>query len=298
MKTTISAVTVIAALAAAGCASNSDLGLGPVNTNGPPSDFLSPAASPGPSHQQRHHHRHHHHPAQVAAAGLVRVHDPGQVTGTVSGPCHARDGGRLPDRRCTPGAYDPAVTRAVLCSGGYSTDSYRPPESQTDAFKFSEAYPAYSIAAGTTSELDHLIPLELGGANDAANLWPEVGPLPNPKDHVENALHDAVCSGRVAPGTAPQASFNNAGQAGCQREWLVPSVVKQNHSGVIWLRRLVAGDLAEFRAAGLSAGTSLSAGVPAADRAGQPGLKEEQQQSIQGNPRHGQRQDQCDSNGD
>jgi hypothetical protein len=139
----------------------------------------------------------------------VRVHDPGQVTGTVSGPCHARDGGRLPDRRCTPGAYDPAVTRAVLCSGGYSTDSYRPPESQTDAFKFSEAYPAYSIAAGTTSELDHLIPLELGGANDAANLWPYVGPLPNPKDHVENALHGAVCSGRVALGTAQRAIARN-----------------------------------------------------------------------------------------
>jgi hypothetical protein len=81
--------------------------------------------------------------------------------------------------------------------------------SQTDTFKFSEAYPAYSIAAGTTSELDHLIPLELGGANDAANLWPEVGPLPNPKDHVENALHGAVCSGRVALGTARRAIARN-----------------------------------------------------------------------------------------
>jgi hypothetical protein len=209
-KITISAVAVSAVLALTGCASNSDLGLGPVNTNGPPSDFLSPADSPGPSQpQQRHHHRHHHHRAQVAAAGLVRVHDPGQVTGTVSGPCHARDGGRLPDRRCTPGAYDPAVTRAVLCSGGYSTDSYRPPSSQTDSFKFSEAYPAYSITAETSSELDHLVPLELGGANDAANLWPEVGPLPNPKDYVENALHDAVCSGWVTLAAAQRAIARN-----------------------------------------------------------------------------------------
>jgi hypothetical protein len=205
-KTTIGAVAVVAALAVAGCASNSDLGLGPVNTNGQPSDFLSPAASPGPSQQQQ---RHHHHRAQVAAAGLVRVRDPGQVTGTVTGACHARDGGRLPDRRCTPGAYDPAVTRAVLCSGGYSTDSYRAPESQTETFKFSEAYPAYGIAAGTTSELDHLIPLELGGANDAANLWPEVGSLPNPKDHVEGTLHDAVCSGRVALAAAQRAIARN-----------------------------------------------------------------------------------------
>jgi hypothetical protein len=177
MKRTIGAAVLAAGLAVAGCASSPS---SPVTmpTGGLPTVSDSPAASPVASHH--HHKRHHHHRAQVAAAGLVRVHDPGQVTGTVSGPCHARDGGRLPDRRCTPGAYDPAVTRAVLCSGGYSTDSYRPPESQTDAFKFSEAYPAYSIAAGTTSELDHLIPLELGGANDAANLWPEVGPAAQP----------------------------------------------------------------------------------------------------------------------
>jgi len=192
-KTLISAVAVIATLAAAGCSSP---GTSPVTvpTGGPPSASASAMASH--PHRQRHHR-------------LVRVHDPGQVTGTVTGPCHARDGGRLPDRRCTPGAYDPAVTRAVLCSGGYSTDSYRAPESQTETFKFSEAYPAYGIAAGTTSELDHLIPLELGGANDAANLWPEVGSIPNPKDHVEGALHDAVCSGRVALAAAQRAIARN-----------------------------------------------------------------------------------------
>ena len=209
MRIAIGAVAVIAAIAAAGCASNSDLGLGPVNTAGPPSDFLSPAGSPaaGPAATPRH--RHHHRRAQLAAVRPVRVHDPGQVTGTMTGTCHARDGGQLPDRRCNPGAYDPAVTKAVLCSGSYSTDTYRPPSSQTDAFKFSEAYPAYGIPSGTTSELDHLIPLELGGANDAANLWPEVGSLPNPKDHVENALHDAVCSGRVALGSAQRAIARN-----------------------------------------------------------------------------------------
>jgi hypothetical protein len=37
-----------------------------------------------------------------------------------------------------------------------------------------------------------------------------------------------------------------------------------NHSGVIWLLRLVAGDLAKFRSAGLWAGVSPSADVPAA----------------------------------
>jgi len=149
-----------------------------------------------------------HRTRRPAEAHLVRVHDPGRVTGTVTGPCQARDHGRLPDRQCTPGAVDPAVTQTdigtTICSSGY-TERVRPPESQTEDFKFSEAYPAYGMASGTTSELDHLVPLELGGANDAANLWPEAGSLPNPKDAVENALRTAVCDGQVSLARAQRA---------------------------------------------------------------------------------------------
>lgn len=128
---------------------------------------------------------------------LRQVHDPGQVTGILTGPCKAQDGGQLPDPGCTPGAYDPAVTAAVLCAAGYTTKTYRAPSSQTSAFKFKDAYPAYGIpdVPGTVSELDHLVSLELGGANDASNLWPELGPIPNPKDAVENQLHTWVCAG-------------------------------------------------------------------------------------------------------
>jgi hypothetical protein len=142
----------------------------------------------------------------------VVVHDPGRVTGTIAGPCHARDDGRLPDRRCTPGAVDRAVTqgdiRTTICASGY-TETVRPAESQTETFKFDRAYPAYGIASGTESELDHLVPLELGGANDAANLWPEAGSLPNPKDSVENALNRAVCDGQVGLARAQRAIARN-----------------------------------------------------------------------------------------
>lgn len=147
-------------------------------------------------------------PQPVGARSLVVLHDPGQVTGTLTGPCHAGDGGQLPDPRCTPGGIDPAVTQAdiqsTICTSGY-TRTIRPPEAQTEAFKFNEAYAAYGIASGTTTELDHLVPLELGGDNAAANLWPEVPPAPNPKDTVENALNAAVCSGRVTLASAQQA---------------------------------------------------------------------------------------------
>jgi hypothetical protein len=45
-------------------------------------------------------------------------------------------------------------------------------------------------------EVDHFIPLELGGSNDIANLWPEpASPTPgfHEKDKVETALHNEVC---------------------------------------------------------------------------------------------------------
>ena len=149
---------------------------------------------------------------EAAYLALVVLHDPGQVTGTLTGPCHARDNGRLPDPQCTPGGIDPAVTQAniqsTICVSGY-TERVRPPESQTEAFKFDLAYPAYGIPSGDESELDHLVPLELGGDNDAANLWPEVGSLPNPKDAVENALNQAVCDGRVSLARAQRAIARN-----------------------------------------------------------------------------------------
>ena len=137
------------------------------------------------------------------------MHDPGQVTGTLTGPCHYRDGGQLPDPRCTPGAYDPVITTAVLCSAGYSTRSYRPPVYQTSRFKYESAYPAYGLASGTRTELDHLVSLELGGSNDASNLWPEQPPTPNPKDAVENELHAAVCAGQVKLAAAQRAIARN-----------------------------------------------------------------------------------------
>jgi hypothetical protein len=136
-----------------------------------------------------------------STAGLVVLHDPGRVTGTLTGPCRTRDDERLPDRHCTPGGIDPAVTQediqSTICVSGY-TARVRPPEAETEAFKFNDAYPAYGISSSDQSELDHLVPLELGGDNAAANLWPEVGSVPNPKDRVEDALNSAVCAGRVS----------------------------------------------------------------------------------------------------
>ena len=147
---------------------------------------------------------------QAAPASLAAVHDPGHVTGTLTGPCRYRDGGQLPDARCTPGAVDPAVTAAVLCSPGYRTSAYRPPASDTDRFKHDEAYPAYGLAGTVRTELDHLVSLELGGSNDARNLWPQSPPSPNSKDRIEGALHRWVCAVSGAAGQARLARAQTA----------------------------------------------------------------------------------------
>lgn len=47
-------------------------------------------------------------------------------------------------------------------------------------------------------ELDHLIPRELGGADDVANLWPQPWDDARKKDREENRLHRAVCAGTVS----------------------------------------------------------------------------------------------------
>lgn len=167
---------------------------------------LAPSSSPPPVSKSAAASGHHKSAARhlggrggAPSHGPVAVHDPGNVTGTLRGPCRARDHGMLPDPSCTPGAIDPAVTQAniasTICAAGYST-SVRPPESQTETFKWDVAEPAYG-QHDVSGELDHLVPLELGGANDARNLWVQAGPIPNAKDPVENALQRAVCDGRI-----------------------------------------------------------------------------------------------------
>jgi hypothetical protein len=144
----------------------------------------------------------------VPAQTPTQVHDPGHVTGTMLAGCHTRDGGQLPDSRCTPGSYDPAMTTARICAYGYRTARYRPPEGETSRAKWDIVEPAYG-QHDVRGELDHLIPLELGGSNDLSNLWVEAGSIPNSKDAVEDRLHDEVCSGQIALRAAQVAIATN-----------------------------------------------------------------------------------------
>lgn len=135
--------------------------------------------------------------APAAAASISPA--PRTVTTAASALCVARDG--LPDPACTPGAADPRVTQAniaeTICKAGYST-SVRPPSSVTEPIKV-ERMKAYGFTGSLAGyELDHLIPLEVGGAPaDVRKLWPEAytsGFDASRKDQIENKLHELVCS--------------------------------------------------------------------------------------------------------
>jgi hypothetical protein len=170
-------------------------------------------------------------PTPSPGAGLAPVvaDGPGWHGASVDGPvptpgaCHYRGDAvaPLPDPACTPGAVDPAVTQdnltRTLCRSGGYTASVRPPAGVTDAYK-KVARAAYSTPGSSSSvELDHLVPLGLGGASSAQNLWPEpnagdpheydrrASGGANAKDGVESRLNRAVCAGEVTLAAAQAA---------------------------------------------------------------------------------------------
>jgi hypothetical protein len=172
----------------------------------------------------------------MKAAGLILVailfgacaSQPGTATGGTTVPqnryvapamrdgggCRSHDG--MPDATCTPGATDPRVTQAnvdtTICRSGY-TASVRPPEHVTSSIK-RERMDAYGATGRASAyELDHLIPLEIGGVPaDVANLWPEPlagGDGAHTKDQVENALHRQVCAHVLSLAAAQRAIATN-----------------------------------------------------------------------------------------
>lgn len=127
-----------------------------------------------------------------------------------AGSCHYGHDGTwvLPDPACTPGSITPLVTSSnlssTICRYGYSA-SVRPPESLTEPEKFALMQAYGDTGSPSQYEFDHLIPLELGGSSNLANLWPEPNQGSpstfnsyasyglNAKDGVESQSNYAVC---------------------------------------------------------------------------------------------------------
>jgi hypothetical protein len=121
-----------------------------------------------------------------------------------------RNGYPLPDPRCTPGGIEASVNVDTLRDPQWRTRCVRNCESSEE--KKQTVYRWYGISrpkgnTGTNQicELDHLVPLELGGADGMANIWPECGPsdvlLEDRyfviKNRVESYLANQVKAGRI-----------------------------------------------------------------------------------------------------
>ena len=104
----------------------------------------------------------------------------------------------VPDPLITPGAVR-TTDASEICSQG--TRQLRHWERARDDRIMAE----YGLPPGPHPdfEIDHLIPLGLGGADDEKNLWPEPRRLIEPtwsaeaKDRIEWKLRDLICSGAL-----------------------------------------------------------------------------------------------------
>jgi hypothetical protein len=102
----------------------------------------------------------------------------------------------LPDDRVTPGAVRTSDA-SEICAKSFRTAPFR----KTTAKMKKTAYALYGVKpnAGICKggcEVDHRLPLELGGDDVQANLWPQPSrPVPgfHQKDILENYLKHAVC---------------------------------------------------------------------------------------------------------
>jgi hypothetical protein len=123
----------------------------------------------------------------------------------------------LPDVACTPGAINPTVSTAILKSGKFKTACDR--DVATSAEDKATTYGEYTITKPTgntgetqSCELDHLVSLELGGADTLDNIWPQCGPPGvllakryfKIKDAVENYLATSVKAGHITLQDAQQ----------------------------------------------------------------------------------------------
>jgi hypothetical protein len=134
-----------------------------------------------------------------------------------------RNGFPIPDPNCTPGAINPTVSEAVLRNPGFRTRCVRDcvtsiggKSATYDMYGIS--HPAHNMGATQTCELDHLVSLELGGADTLDNIWPQCGPMGvalarryfKQKDTVENYLAAQVKSSAMDLSTA---------QMGIAQDW-------------------------------------------------------------------------------
>lgn len=106
-----------------------------------------------------------------------------------------------PDPIMTPGEADD-VPPLVFCN--HTTKERRhPPRDANEVV--GKAYNVPPIEIGSRYQLDHLIPLSIGGANTLRNLWPQPMEEAYLKDDCDRGIQTLVCSGKVSLAEARKA---------------------------------------------------------------------------------------------
>jgi hypothetical protein len=105
----------------------------------------------------------------------------------------------LPDPLVTPGIVRTTDSKEI-CAADFRTGPFRGTPPRGKVYREYGVKPNTGICKGGC-EVDHLIPLELGGLDDIKDLWPQPSqPKPgfHEKDLLENYLHKEVCGGKMA----------------------------------------------------------------------------------------------------
>jgi hypothetical protein len=152
-----------------------------------------------------------------------------------------RMGYPVPDPACTPGGVNPTVAVQALRDPGWKTRCIRncessEPEKHVVYRWYGTITPRRNSGKNQVCELDHLVPLELGGADGLGNIWPECGPDAaifesryfKIKDRVEDYLADEVRDGRMSLGDA---------QRGIASDWTQYLDAARHHANVRLRRR-------------------------------------------------------------
>lgn len=138
-----------------------------------------------------------------------------------------------PDRTLTPGVFDPEVTDDDICAHDWAPgdppqrggdDTYSKAARHTSAHLKDAVFAEYHLInphdGGHAWEVDHLVPLALGGRDVKENLWPESrsgeGMNAWAKDRLEYRLYRLVCN---PPPGAPHVPLAQA-QAVFRTDWV------------------------------------------------------------------------------
>ena len=113
------------------------------------------------------------------------------------GPVHYwKDGSwALPDSEVSPGVAR-TTDKSEICAPGFTTKKYRHTTEATK-HKICAEYGITGNCPDHQYEIDHIISIEIGGADVPGNLWPQPLGQARVKDKLENRLHKLVCTGKM-----------------------------------------------------------------------------------------------------